>query len=127
MIAVIYTVGTKNKLIVVSFVALYSICNLIGFPLLIEKIAKRVGKDYLIMGTGMIFFISQMFTALSAYIVGIIMNSKTKISTMWGLSVPIFVAFIGFFFSFRAGDLERMISRKTPQHFSVNLAVPSAD
>lgn len=66
---------------------------------MIEQIVKRIGKQYLVMGTGLVFFLSQGFTSLSAYIVGLITDSQTKMSTMWALVVPIVVALIGIVFS----------------------------
>jgi 4-amino-4-deoxy-L-arabinose transferase-like glycosyltransferase len=89
-------VGSNNKLLVASSICLYSICNLTAFPLLLEMIAKRIHTEYLVMGTGLVFFISQGFTALASFVVGLITNSQTKISTLWALSVAVIVALIGF-------------------------------
>lgn len=66
-----------------------------------------MGKHFLVLGTGMIFFVSQMFTAVSAYVVGIIMNSKTKMSTIWGLSVPVVIGLTGFLCSLSAEYYEK--------------------
>jgi len=99
IIALMHYVPDKNKILIVGIVTSYGICNLVGFPLMIEQIAKRIGKQYLVMGTGLVFFLSQGFTSLSAYIVGIITDSQTKISTMWALVVPIIVALLGIAFS----------------------------
>lgn len=89
----------KNQILIVAIVTCYGICNLVGFPLMIELIAKRIGKQYLVMGTGLVFFLSQGFTSLSAYVVGLITDSQTRISTIWALVVPIIVALLGTAFS----------------------------
>lgn len=47
------------------------------------------------MGTGLIFLLSQASTGISAYVVGLITDSKTKMSTMWSCLVPITVNLIG--------------------------------
>lgn len=99
IIALMHYVPDKNKILIVGIVTSYGICNLVGFPLMIEQIAKRIGKQYLVMGTGLVFFLSQGFTSLSAYIVGLITDSQTKMSTMWALVVPIIVALLGIAFS----------------------------
>ena len=95
MICLIYTVGTGNKALVMTSLTLFSVCNLIAFPLLIEFIAKRIGSEYLVMGTGMLFFISQGCTAVSSYLMGLITNSQTQISTLFALTLPIGIALIG--------------------------------
>lgn len=74
MIMNFYFLEFPNKTLTAIFVSIFCICNLTGFPLLIEKISKRVGHEYIVLGTGMIFYVSQLSTALVSYLVGIFLK-----------------------------------------------------
>ena len=65
----------------------YGIMAMISYPLMIEEISKRVGKAYISVGTGMVFFLSQALTSILIYMLGFIMNSGTKISSLYVLLV----------------------------------------
>jgi hypothetical protein len=83
---------TEQPTLVVLCFILYGMSSLICFPLLIEEVAKRIGDDYLVLGTGMIFSVAQIFSAVLVYALGIVMNGERKIQTLYALTICIFVA-----------------------------------
>ena len=50
---------------------------------MIEQISKRIGPDYILNGTSMVYFIAQALTAVLIQIFGFIMTDKSKRSTYW--------------------------------------------
>jgi Na+/melibiose symporter-like transporter len=38
-------------------------CALISFPLMVEQISKRLGPEYIMFGTSMVYFLAQALAA----------------------------------------------------------------
>lgn len=95
----------QSKTLIIFSITMAGISSLITFPLIIEEVSKRVGHDYVNVGTGMIFFFAQLTTASLTYFLGFVMDEETKISTIFTLQIGIFGYFLSFFLSVLADCL----------------------
>lgn len=95
----IYGLERNNKVLILIFITIHSISHIVAFPLLIERTAKRIGENYIIVGTGMIYYFSQISNASTFYILGILMNDEARIETLYALIFTLGATFLGFIFA----------------------------
>lgn len=58
---------------------------MISIPLLLDQVSKRLGQYYLQLGTGLLFFLGQLFGALAVWVLGGVMKDFSKGSSMKAL------------------------------------------
>ena len=77
----------------------FCICTMIGFTISIELIGKRVGENLIVFATGMVFFVSQLFTSITSFVIGFMLNDQTQISSLYVLIFLVGLIFVVFIFS----------------------------
>jgi hypothetical protein len=69
---------------------------LTSFPLMVEQISKRLGQQYIMFGTSMVYFLAQALAASLVQVLGFIMKNKTRTSSFFGILMAITVIFVSF-------------------------------
>lgn len=62
-------------------------CALTSFPLMVEQISKRLGAEYIMFGTSMVYFLAQALAASIVQILGYVMRRKTRISSLYAILI----------------------------------------
>jgi len=60
---------------------------MISFPIVLELITQRLGDRLLVLGTGIVMWFNQLFTALNSYVLGIVLDGKRKIDVDWSIVI----------------------------------------
>lgn len=96
----LYSLSIGSKELFAGSVCLLAICILINLPLMLEQISKRVGSNLLNTATGLVYFTSQLLTASLTYVFGLLMDSKTKASSINTIIVGVSLFGVCFVLSF---------------------------
>jgi len=64
---------------------------------MIEQISKRLGQEYIMFGTSMVYFCAQALTASLVQVLGYVMRKKTRFSSLVGIDLSIGIIFVSFF------------------------------
>lgn len=93
---IVWGLKQDSKVLILTFITVKSVGHIVAFPLLVERITKRIGENYIIVGTGMIYYISQISNASTFYILGFLMNGEARIETLYALTFVLGATFFGF-------------------------------
>ena len=67
----IYSFENVQKNSILLCTILTCVFNLVSFPLLLEQITARVGREYVVFGTGLVFFLVQVVASLCGFFIGL--------------------------------------------------------
>ena len=73
----------KSIPVLVIGTLLYALFTFPSFPVMMELIGKRVGKDMDLVATGNVFFLTQVVTSLLLAAVGFILNTESKVNSTY--------------------------------------------
>ena len=79
------------------------ICFLICFPIMLEQITIRVGKQYILLATGNVYFLSQALAAVFAQVFGIILSDKSRESSEMAIRMGMGIMALSLMLSMYAG------------------------
>ena len=68
----------KNAVVLTSGTLIYACFTFPSFPIMMEQIGKRVGKNLDLIATGNVFFLTQLVTAVVLTLIGLIISGQTK-------------------------------------------------
>jgi hypothetical protein len=93
----------KAKLQIPVLLSMVSLCMciLIGFPLMVEQISKRLTPEYIMFGTSMVYFFAQAVTAITVQLFGYQMADKSRYSTLVTLMTSMGIIFFVFLLSLK--------------------------
>ena len=107
MLLAIDQISKQKKLGVLLSISLVGIGCLVSFPLMIEEVARRVGPEYINLGTGMVFFTAQLSVAILTYSLGFVLDRETKIEALYALFVTLMIFSLSFVLSVGAECLNK--------------------
>ncbi len=81
----------KNIPVLVVGTLLYATFTFPSFPVMMELIGKRVGKEMDLVATGNVFFLTQVITSLLLAAVGFILNTETKANSTYSFALILFL------------------------------------
>lgn len=99
--------------------------SMISFPILIETITVRIGQDYLIMGSGMVFFVVQVSSAVNVYLFGVILNSEEEVDTIYCIYYGVALITVAYILTFISDIFENKPFVKKRSNVSQSQSSPS--
>lgn len=70
MLLIMVCLYGNQKVLALLVVVFYCSSNLVSFPILVEQITERLSGGYVALGTGIIYFLTQLFIAAFSYLIG---------------------------------------------------------
>ena len=84
--------------VLVGGTLLYAVFTFPSFPIMMEQIGKRVGKELELVATGNVFFMTQLITAGLLFGVGALLDMNTKTASLLSFGAYSMVILITLFF-----------------------------